>query len=72
MENHCFYNGEIIQDLKNAFLGKILCQMSLNNTKIEKNSNILGGMFSYFPLISVFFCVKIKIPYLSHYKGAPL
>ena len=72
MGNHCFYNGEKIRDLKNAFLGKILGQMSLNYTQIEENSNILGGMFSNLSLIFQYFFVKIKILYFSHYNGAPL
>ena len=72
MGNHCFYNGEQIKDLKNAFLGKILGQMNVNSTQIEDNSNILGGMFSNLALICEFFCVKIKILYFSHYNGAPL
>ena len=48
MGNHCFYNGKKIQDLKNAFLGKILGQMSSNYTQIEENSNNLSGMISYY------------------------
>ena len=48
MVNDGFYNGKKIKDLKNAFLGKILGQMSSYYTQIEENSNILGGMFSNF------------------------
>ena len=71
MGNHCFYNGENIQDLKNDFLGKIIGQMSLNYTQIEENSNILGGMFSNLLLIfQYFFFLKIKILYSSHYNGS--
>ena len=55
MGNHCFYSGEKIQGLKNAFLGKIKGKMSLNYTQIEDNSNILGGMFSGFLSIFQFF-----------------
>ena len=51
MGNHCFYNGEKLKDLKNAFLGKIFGQLSLYYTQIDENSNILGGMFSNFSLI---------------------
>ena len=55
MGNQCFYNGEIFLDPRNAFLGNILGQMSLSNTQIEENSNILGGMFSNFLLIFQYF-----------------
>ena len=72
MGNHCFYNGEKLKDLKNAFLGKILGQMSLIYTQIEENSNILGGMFSNFLLIFQNFFVKIKILYFSNFNGGPL
>ena len=42
MVNHGFYNGKKTKELKNAFLGKILGQISSYYTQIEENINILG------------------------------
>ena len=48
MVNYGFYNGEKIKLIKNDIFDKISVQMSLYYTKIEENSNILGGRFSNF------------------------
>ena len=49
MVNHGSYNGKKINNLKEDILEKkISVQMRLYYTRIEENSNIMGGMFSNF------------------------